>query len=183
MTIGDSIDIRHLPPADIRLIAEIDRSERVDVGYMVSDGDLVSRPVDWDVPTWDPTGAGERSVSGVIAFWEPIVDGGASLIGAFDGQTFLGLAIVDGSFEPGMAWMALLHVSRPHRRTGVASALWAECELVAGAAGATSMYVSAAPSGSAVGFYLSRGCELADPPHPDLFGMEPEDIHLVCPID
>jgi hypothetical protein len=44
------------------------------------------------------------------------------------------------------------------------------------------MYVSAVPSGSAVGFYLSRGCELAEEPHRDLFAHEPEDIHLVCPI-
>jgi len=31
----------------------------------------------------------------------------------------------------------------------------------------------------AVGFYLSRGCRLADPVHPVLFGHEPDDIHLV----
>lgn len=182
VAIGAAFEIRRLSPVDVCLVGEIDRSERVDVEYIVSDGNLVSRPVARDVPTWDPIGAGERSVSGVIAFWEPIVAGGASLIGAFDGETLLGLAIVDVSFEPGMAWLAFLYVSRPHRRTGVASALWAECELLAGAAGATSMYVSAVPSGSAVGFYLSCGCELADPPHPDLFSMEPEDIHLVCPI-
>jgi hypothetical protein len=44
------------------------------------------------------------------------------------------------------------------------------------------MYVSATPTGSAVGFYLGRGCRLADPVHPDLFAQEPEDIHLVCPL-
>jgi len=44
------------------------------------------------------------------------------------------------------------------------------------------MYVSATPTGSAVGFYLSRGCELADPPHAELFALEPEDIHLVCEL-
>jgi len=180
--VAGTTEIRRLSPGDIGLIAQIDRSERVDVEYIVSDGELVSRPVDWDIPTWQPTGSGEHSVSGEIALWEPIVDGGASLIGAFNGHTLLGLAIVDGSFEPGMAWLAFLHVSRPHRRTGVASALWAECELLAAAAGASSMYVSAIPSGSAVDFYLSRGCELANPPHPDLFSKEPEDIHLLCPI-
>jgi hypothetical protein len=44
------------------------------------------------------------------------------------------------------------------------------------------MYVSATPTGSAVGFYLSRGCHLADPPHPALLASEPDDIHLVCPL-
>jgi hypothetical protein len=43
------------------------------------------------------------------------------------------------------------------------------------AAEATSIYVSAAPTGSAVGFYLNQGCQLADPVHPALFAKEPED--------
>ena len=47
--------------------------------------------------------------------------------------------------------------------------------------GATSVYVSATPTGSAVGFYLGRGCTLADPVHPALFADEPDDIHLVFP--
>jgi hypothetical protein len=64
----------------------------------------------------------------------------------------------------------------------VATGLWEEAARIAVEAGATTMYVSAVPGGSAVGFYLSRGCELADRPHPDLFRREPEDIHLVCPI-
>ena len=51
------------------------------------------------------------------------------------------------------------------------------------AAGARSLYVSATPTGSAVGFSLGRGCRLADPVHPELFTDEPEDIHLVCPLD
>ncbi len=46
-------------------------------------------------------------------------------------------------------------------------------------AGAEAMYVSAVPTGSAVGFYLSKGCALADPVHPELFAAEPADVHLV----
>jgi hypothetical protein len=34
-----------------------------------------------------------------------------------------------------------------------------------------------------VGFYLRQGCRLADPVHPDLWAKEPDDIHLVCPLD
>ena len=82
-----------------------------------------------------------------------------------------------------MAWLAFLYVSRPYRRSGVASALWAEAERVALGAGAESMYVSAVPSGSAVGFYLSRGCVLAgSSTHPKLYHLEPGDIHLICPV-
>jgi GNAT superfamily N-acetyltransferase len=72
-----------------------------------------------------------------------------------EGET-AGAAIVDPVFEPPMAWLAWLHVSRPHRRLGVAHALWTEATTLARAAGATSMYISATPTGSAVGFYLAH---------------------------
>jgi hypothetical protein len=46
-------------------------------------------------------------------------------------------------------------------------------------AGAKRMYVSAVPSESAVGFYLSQGFEPTDTPIPALFELEPQDIHMV----
>ncbi len=29
---------------------------------------------------------------------------------------------------------------------------------------------------------VSCGCVLADPPNPDLFALEPDDIHLLCAV-
>lgn len=80
------------------------------------------------------------------------------------------------------AWDPNLHLSRPYRRKGVAQALWNVAVDIAVADGAESMYVSATPTGSAVGFYLRQGCRVAQPVHPELFAEEPEDIHLVCPL-
>ena len=178
-----SCKVRRLGIDDIGLIAEIDRSEHVEVEYTVIDGHLVERPVSMaEIPPWDPVGTGPFSVAAKIAANRPLVARGAALLGAFDGDRFLGLAIVDGTFEPPMAWLAFFHVSRPARRRGVGSALWAAAVDVAATAGAKSMYVSAVPTGSAVGFYLSRGCVLADPVHPALYAKEPEDIHLLCAL-
>ena len=178
-----SCEVRRLGIDDIGLIARIDRSEHVEVEYAVVDRRLVERPVSMaDIPPWDSVGDGPHSVAAKIAANEPLVAGGAALFGAFDADRFLGLAIVDGSFEPPMAWLAFLHVSRPARRRGVASALWGAAVDLAVAAGAKSMYVSATPTGSAVGFYLSRGCVLADPVHATLYAREPEDIHIVCSL-
>jgi ribosomal protein S18 acetylase RimI-like enzyme len=174
--------IRRLGSDEIGLIGEIDRSEHMDVEYSVEEGMLVGRPVDLDIPTWSRDDTGEFSVAGMIEFCRPIVERGAAFLGALAREEVLGLAVVDGSFEPKLAWCAFLHVSRRHRRRGVATALWEEAERIAVEAGAEVMYVSAVPSGSAVGFYLSRGCELAQKPRPDLFAREPEDIHLVCLI-
>ena len=175
--------IRHLDASDVSLIASIDRSEHVDVEYAVRDGRLVEVPVTVEeIAAWSDDD-GDHSITRMVKFCAPIVERGAPLLGAFtDDDELAGLAIVDPTFEPPIAWLALLHVTRPHRRTGAATALWAEATRLASGAGAASMYVSGTPTGSALGFYLSRGCRLADPVHPVLFEHEPEDIHLVCEL-
>jgi len=179
------IEIRRLERADLpALLGVIDRSEHVDVQYAVVDGQLVERPVVMeDIPPWYSDGDDEHSVQSMVRFCESVVDDHASVIlGAYVDGEVGGVAIVVPSFEPPMAWFAVLHVSRAHRRHGAASALWAACEDLARESGATTMYVSATSTGSAVGFYLSRGCRLADPVHPALFELEPVDIHLVLDL-
>ena len=179
------MNVRHLEPDDVVLVAALDRSEHVEVQYRIDDGHLVEAPVFMaDVPAWDPDGSGEHSVASHMAFYASVVADGAALFGAFDNDgELMGLATVHPTFEPGLAWLATLHVSRAHRRRGAATALWDESLALALEAGARFLYVSATPTGSAVGFYLSRGCRLADPVHAELFAHEPEDIHLVCPLD
>jgi len=178
------MNVRRLEPSDVALVASIDRSEHVEVQYRIEDGRLVEAPVFMaNVPTWDPNGSGDHSVASQIAFCASVVADGATLLGAFDDDgELMGLATVHPTFEPGLAWLATLHVSRAHRRRGAASALWDSGLALAREADARSLYVSANPTGAAVGFYLGRGCRLADPVHSDLFAREPEDIHLVCPL-
>ena len=177
------IEIRQLPASEVCVIAGIDRSEHVDVRYEVRGGRIVERPVlKADIDDWDRVGGGKHSVAHQIHVCAGHLAAGGILFGAVteEGET-AGAAIVDPGFEPPMAWLAWLHVSRPHRRLGVAHALWTEVTALVRAAGATSMYISATPTGSAVGFYLAHGAELADPVHPVLFDHEPHDIHLVAP--
>jgi predicted N-acetyltransferase YhbS len=177
------VEVRLLGIGDVGVVAAIDRSEHVTIQYAVEDGRLVQRPVTMaDIPAWDPTGDGPHSAAAKKAFCRECLRGGGELLAAYDGADVLGVAVVDGRFEPGLAWLAFLHVSRPHRRRGAATALWNAALDVASTANATSMYISATPTGSAVGFYLARGCRLADPVHPRLFAEEPEDIHLVVPV-
>jgi GNAT superfamily N-acetyltransferase len=172
--------VTRLSAADVALIAAIDRSEHVDIQYAVVDGRLTEQPVAvTEVPRWDPTGSGPHSVSAQIEFCGSLIADGAVLLGAVDEERTLGVAVVDPAFEPRLAWLAFLHVSRPHRRHGVARALWDAAIDHARAAGAESLYISATPTGSAVGFYLRQGCQLANPLHPMLFANEPDDVHLV----
>jgi GNAT superfamily N-acetyltransferase len=174
------VDIRRLRDA-LDIVAQIDRSEQIETTYRLVDGELTTEAVHWDVPTW-PDGDGPHSIGELDKFLRPIVDRGGVLLGAYVDSAVAGVAVVETGFEAAMTWLAFLHVSRPHRRSGVATALWEETVRLARLAGDTSIYVSATPSGSAVGFYLSRGCVLADPPHAALFDLEPEDIHLLCRI-
>jgi GNAT superfamily N-acetyltransferase len=156
----------------------------VDVQYEVREGRIVECPVSMaDIADWDRVGDGEHSIAHHLQVCAEHLAAGRILLAAItdEGET-AGAAVVDPVFEPPMAWLAWLHVSRPYRRQGVANALWTEAEALARAAGATSMYVSATPTGSAVGFYLSRGAVLADPVHPALFEHEPDDIHLVSTL-
>ena len=172
--------VERLTEEDVSMVAAIDRSEHVEVQYAAVDGRLVDVPVVMaDIPRWDPTGTDENGVADKVAFCRRCIAAGGVLLGAFEDGEVLGLAIVDPGFEPDLAWFAFLHVSRPHRRRGVASALWSEAARLARQGTASAMYVSATPTGSAVGFYLGQGCRLADPVHPALFAAEPEDIHLV----
>ena len=176
------IEIRRLAPSEISMIAGIDRSESVEVQYEVRDGQIVERPVSMaDIPDWDREGDGEHSLAHQLRVGAEHLTAGGILLGAITDQgDIAGAAIVDPDFEPPIAWLAWLHVSRPHRRLGVAHALWTEATALARAAGATSMYISATPTGSAVGFYLAHGAVLADPVHPVLFEREPDDVHLVA---
>jgi ribosomal protein S18 acetylase RimI-like enzyme len=178
------MQVRRLRAEDVALVAAIDRSEHVDVEYHVIDGQLQQVPaVITDVPAWDTTGSGPYTVAAKVAFCASAVARGGILLGAFDGEYTAGLAIVHPAFEPRLAWLAFLHVSRPYRRQGTAQALWNAAADIARAADAESMYVSATPTGSAVGFYLRQHCRLADPVHPDLFAAEPDDIHFVCALN
>lgn len=182
-TLRSTMEIRRLTPDDVGVVAAIDRSERVHRQYHVVEGKLRERPVTMaEIPPWTSSGTGPHTVASKIDFCRERLLAGGQLLAALDGNAVLGVAVVEPAFDPPLARLAFLHVSRPHRRSGVGAALWRSAVHAAMAAEAEALYVSAVPTGSAVDFYLRQGCALATPPHPRLFDEEPEDIHLVLPL-
>jgi GNAT superfamily N-acetyltransferase len=179
----DPITIQRLEPEALARLGEIDRSEIITTGYVYQNGQLTAETVHWDVPAW-LTGDDTHpwSVAAHIRQMSASLEQGGALLGALDGERLAGLAILRPDLQPGMAQLAALFVSRPYRRQGVASQLLAEAERLARAGGATSLYVSATPSASAVGFYLEHGFGPTDSPDPALLALEPEDIHMVKPL-
>ena len=170
--------IERLDNADISRIGEIDRAEHVTRSYRYEGGSLIPEVVDWRVPRW-PNDDSPYSVDARIHEWAALLDEGGVLLGAFNDDLLVGFAIFVPQLTETMAQLAVLHVSKNFRRQGIAQALTARVCQLAIAAGAISLYVSATPTESAVGFYQSQGFQLADHVHPELYALEPEDIHLI----
>jgi GNAT superfamily N-acetyltransferase len=171
-----------MDPSELGRIGEIDRSEHVTREYVQRRGALEARAVDVVVPPWSPSGDHEHSVPSRIAAWRPLLEQGGTLLGAFDGDVLSGFAIYRARIAEGTANLAVLHVSRSHRRRGVGALLAREVARRARADGAGRLYVSATPSVSTVEFYRSLGFEPTDEPDPTLFALEPEDIHMILEL-
>jgi GNAT superfamily N-acetyltransferase len=174
------IVIKQLDTSAIERIADIDRSEHVTGAYAWHDGRLELEAVDWQVPDWAAEGNGQHSVAGNIADWRPFLEElGGVMFGAMYGRRLVGFAIYRPRLEPDMGHLAVLHVSREYRRQGLGAALAEQVAMLALADGARRLYVSATPSEGTVEFYRSQGFRPVDEPHPELFALEPEDIHMI----
>jgi ribosomal protein S18 acetylase RimI-like enzyme len=65
---------------------------------------------------------------------------------------------------------------------GIASTLTRALLSLAREQGARKVYVSSTPSRSAVEFYRSFGFRIAREPIPELYALEPDDIHMVLDL-
>jgi len=176
-----SLTHRCLTPEEFARIGDIDRTERIRRGYRIERGRLTAQNGVWDVPPWTPEGP-DHSVSSMVAALDDVHSHGGTVLATFDGERLVGVAAFRPRLTATMGQLALLHVSHGYRRRGIASGLCREIEALARASGATDLYVSATPSESAVGFYRSRGFEVTNEPDPELYRLEPDDIHMIQPL-
>jgi ribosomal protein S18 acetylase RimI-like enzyme len=158
-------------------IADIDATEGGTFVYRYEAGRIVKTPEEWHRPRWS-----EEQVRHHTEAAAAVLEAGGSVFGAFDGDLLVGFATLRPDLEPGTAQLADLQVSLSHRRRGIALRLVAEVLRGAREAGASRVYVSACPSESAVGLYESLGFEVAQKVHPELFALEPEDIHMTLDL-
>jgi GNAT superfamily N-acetyltransferase len=155
-------------------VYQIDMTERGDMVYEFANGELRTRQEEWERPprtqeSWDRK----------TAHWEEILGRDGAAIGAFAQGRMVGIAVYRPRLRADMGQLDALYVSRERRRSGVARALVRKVIELAGANGEKRLYVSATPSCSAVGFYLSLGFAPTSDPDPALFELEPEDIHMI----
>jgi len=170
------MNIRRLQRAEIPLIWQIDRREIVQNIYRLTNGGLVLTPDYFDIQGWPP-GEAELYTPILLACY----DRGGTFWGVFEADTLVGVAILESKFiGTGQDELQLkfLHVSRDYRKRGIASTLFHLVVEKATELGAKKLYISATPSENTINYYLNLGCILATEIDPELFEMEPEDIHL-----
>lgn len=172
--------IRQLARFEISKIWEIDRSEIHHHIYQLVNGRLGLVPSYFDLKGWPPDQMVEDTPKLDACF-----ERGGAFIGMFDSQKLIGVTVVDSvplGADGGLRQLKYLYVSASYRQKGIGRTLFREAQSVAQTWGATQLYISATPTENTVNFYLNCGAELAVPPLPDLFALEPEDIHLVCAV-
>ena len=172
------ITYRRLVAADLARIGEIDRTERIETIYVQRGSRLEEQAGDWSSPPWSSGGVGEHSVAHQRAECEGHLAAGALALGAFDGERLVGIGLVTPHVRHDIAQLAFLHVSDGYRGQGVGSRLTEEMERLAREAGDAAMVVSATPSVNTVRFYFDRGFEPMAEPLPELYELEPEDVHM-----
>ncbi len=171
------IAIRALSHEECDRVQEIDVTETGDLVYGWRNGAFVETHEHWERRPWSSQRCAE-----IAAEWRATLDRGGTVLGAFDGDRLVAEAVLVPHLTNSTAQLQYLHVSRAYRKQGIAHRLVIEISRLAREAGARQLYVSAAPSRSAVGFYLSVGFAPTAAPHPDLFALEPEDIHMTLPL-
>ena len=175
---SSEITYRRLVCADLSRIGEIDRTERIETLYVQRGSRLEERVGDFSARAWFSEREGEHSVAHQRAECERYLAAGGIALGAFADGRLVGIGVVTPHIRPGVAQLAFLHVSNGYRARGVGGHLTEELERLARDHGDTTMVVSATPSLNTVRFYRRRGFEPMAEPLPELYELEPEDVHM-----
>ena len=170
------LEPRALMRHEIKNIWQIDRSEMVEAVYHLVDGSLVLRAERHEATGWAP---GKPETDTPIL--EGCFDRGGWFYGVFDDRKPIGVVVLDSRFigsRKDQLQLSFLHVSNRYRDGGIGKQLFMAAAAEARRRRAKSLYISATPSEHTINFYLGLGCTVTATPEPELFELEPEDIHL-----
>jgi ribosomal protein S18 acetylase RimI-like enzyme len=152
--------LRMLGPADFPLIGQVDRSEVNSANYLAepSEDGLALRltRVAADPPVrigpWN-----EADVKRRIDLWQPVVEAGGLLLGAFAGEKLCGFGVLGSVKKDRSAELHALFIDAGFRRGGVGGLLLRELERIAMERGGASIWCQSNRTASAVEFYLKHG--------------------------
>jgi predicted N-acetyltransferase YhbS len=168
--------IRLLGRDEIPLVWQIDRREIIQNIYYLRDGKLVLVPEYYNMQGWPPVETEHYTFILTDCF-----DRGGTFWGAFEGEKLIGAAILESKYigaNRDTLQLKFLHVSHGQRKQGLGTKLFHLAVEHARSRGAKKLYISATPSENTINYYMKLGCVLATEIDPDLFALEPKDIHL-----
>ncbi len=180
MTSTERLEFRELERDEINGVWTIDRREHIANSYRLVDGRLQLEALNVDVPGWPP-----HDIAKTTRLLFEMFDRGARFFAAFDGEQLAGLSVLDTlpRGERGdLLQLEFMHVGRDYRGQGLGRRLLEQARAAARDLGARGMYISATPTENTIHFYQGCGATMLAVPDPELFAMEPEDIHLECPV-
>jgi predicted N-acetyltransferase YhbS len=173
------MEYRQLTRGEIELIWTIDRREIVERVYRLEGGELRLEPVYFDVQGWP------ADTLQMAPLLYEVFDRGGPFFAAFEDDQLVGVAVLDTVWRGArsdLLQLEFMHVSRDYRGQGLGERLFEQARSAARGRGARGMYISANPTENAIRFYQRRGSVVMALPDPELFALEPEDIHLECAV-
>ncbi len=169
---------RELTRSEVSRYWDIDRREVIENIYYIVDGKLVLKPEHYDMQDWPP---GEPDL--YTPLFLACYDRGGWFYGLFDGEQLAAAVVLDTQFigrRKDLLQLKALHVGRDYRDQGLGRQLFELAKEKARSLGAKGLYISATPSEHTINFYLRLGCTVTQTPDPELFALEPGDIHMEC---
>jgi GNAT superfamily N-acetyltransferase len=170
------ITYRPLKDEELDRVEEIDRTELITHIYYMREGGLVLEEERYDMKGWPPGRLPE-----IKEHLHACMAEGGSAWGAFDGDSLVGLAALDGRWYGARGRtldMYFLHVSDGHRHQGIGRRMVELVKERAREMGAERMFVSGLPSLNTIRFYRAVGFDMAEDVDRRLLDREPEDIHM-----
>ncbi|KQC00862.1 GNAT family N-acetyltransferase [Pedobacter sp. Hv1] len=171
-----NITYRPLEAKELVKFQEIDRTEYITEIYAFENGQLILKPEPCLAGAFEPD-----ELQNLIAQQQMLLTDGGEVIGAFNGDRLVGITSVEHNRRGksnNYCKMDILYVSNAFRGKRIGHYLVQECKTVALSFGAAKLYISATPTKATVDFYLNLGATLVKEIDPQLFELEPLDIHL-----
>ena len=154
----------------------MDRSEIIKQFYYYKNRKLVLKKKYYHILGWQPNEI-ERTIDNLFDLY----DRGGSFFALFQEERIVGVVALECNFigsNKDQLQVAFLHIDKNYRKKGFGRVLLKEAIERAKELGAKKLYLSATPSKNTVDFYMHLGCKLASEINPELYQLEPEDIHL-----
>jgi ribosomal protein S18 acetylase RimI-like enzyme len=171
------ITIREMLLEEAARVKEIDRSESIELIYRLNGSELEQLAAKHECSNWN-----ENQLRQLVGRFEHEVNNGGYAVGAYDHGQLVGFGVLGNKFRgknKDQLHIDMLYVSKDYRRQGIGRQLMNELSTKAINRGAKYLYISSTETQSAVHFYQGIGSELVEEVDPELFELEPHDIHML----